>query len=83
MERIIADLAFQVGNHIYHYIKSNPKGLELDEMLDMAVDSIDGMTPEMEVRVRAQLVRGFMEAQNMGRAIDSFTQLMAAGGKPN
>jgi hypothetical protein len=61
-DKIIADLAFNLGAYIFQF--SNQNKAQADELIDMAMDDIDGMEGMngFGMRVRAQIVRGFQSA---------------------
>jgi len=64
MEKLVADLAFTVGCYIYH--NSTEKGrAPADDQIDMVMDDLGG-PPEMHLRVRAQIIKGYQSAANMG-----------------
>lgn len=62
-DKVIADLSFNLGNYIYQFSTQNKA--QADELIDIAMDDIDGMQLDMGVRVRAQIVRGYQSAAQM------------------
>jgi len=62
-DKVIADLAFNLGNYIYQFSTQNKA--QADELIDIAMDDIDGMQLGMGVQVRAQIVRGYQSAAQM------------------
>lgn len=60
-DKIIADLAFNLGNYIYQFSVQNKAAA--DELIDIAMDDIDGMIGNgLAMQVRAQIVRGYQSA---------------------
>jgi hypothetical protein len=69
-DKVIADLAFNLGNYIFQF--SNQNSAQADELIDIAMDDIDGLnTDGLNVQVRAQIVRGYQSAGEMALSMNA------------
>lgn len=67
-DKAIADLAFNLGNYIYQFSSQNKAAA--DELIDIAMDDIDGLDVSLAVQVRAQIVRGYQSAAQMALSMN-------------
>jgi len=79
MEKLVADLAFTIGCYIYHN-SNEPGRVSADDQIDMVMDDLGG-PPEMHLRVRAQIVKGYQSAANLGMNAAFNQAMLKAVGK--
>lgn len=71
-EKVIADLAFNLGTYIFQFTITHPS--PADELIDLAMDDIDAtVNGQLAMRVRAAIVRGYQSAGKLALAMEKVT----------